>query len=141
MEYNIILRSDNRLDGEQLSNFHLQLHNLKINKDREYIITFDAVLFNIVLPDADTNIYYIIEINGIGSYLCYDSINAGEQNTIKIIVGNSMNLNTYIEYYKREFRIKSLDLSQINIKIYDSDNNLITSNDGKLIVSFKVKQI
>jgi len=127
-----ILDSEDRISGVD-NNFKIQLtNNHLINKDKEYYI----YLKSIIPINCPGNRYLELTIKGIGSSILYDSNNGFSNNVLKYHLHSSSDKTIYYPKYK----LNSLELSNIDIELYDITNDE-NPNIDRLLIVFELQEI
>ena len=128
-----ILRSDDRISGDT-NNFTLQLsNNHLINKNKKYIVYLKSIL-----PIMNVDGTFIeLNIKGLGSSYVYDTKSQNIENNILKYLSHTDNENTL--YYPK-YILNSLDLSTIEIQVFDIFNNEL-ADVNKLIIVLELQEL
>jgi len=128
-----ILRSDDRISGDA-NNFTLQLsNNHLINKNKKYIVYLKTIL---TIMNGDGT-YIEINIKGLGSSYVYDTNSQNIENNILKYHIHTVDANTI--YYPK-YILNSLDLSTIEIQVFDISNYELV-NVNKLIIVLELVEL
>jgi len=128
-----ILRSDDRISGDT-NNFTLQLsNNHLINKNKKYVVYLKTIL---TIMNGDGS-YIEIKIKGLGSSYLYDTTSQNIENNILKYHMHSANENTL--YYPK-YILNSLDLSTIEIQVFDISNYEL-ADVGRLIIVLELQEL
>lgn len=161
MTYNLILRSNNKRDGSE-NNFNID-SDLLIPPANKYKIKLNEVVVkpysNENKEDADNKFIYFesdfieLQIQNIGSSNLYDN---GHKNSLVYFFDNDfnpqwLNGNTYfgnkycVYTSKTEYIIDSINLRNLSIKLYNSENELLIDSEGdepdNVIISMSITPI
>ena len=116
------------------NNFSIQLNNMKINKNKKHCIYLKSIIPVI----TGNNKYLEVIIKGIGSSYLYDS-NSGnfENNILKYHLHTASEKTIYYPKYE----LNSLDLSNIEVLIYDISTGELVENVTNIIIVFEIIEV
>jgi len=127
-----ILRSENKISGNS-NDFTIQINNNHlINKDKKH-----KVFMKTIIPiGIENNKYIEVEIKGLGSSFIYDTSTGNfESNVAKYYFHTASEKTIY--YPKIE--LESLDLSMIDIKVFNLTDNTLAALD-EIIFVFELQE-